>query len=341
MNQCHDWVNPNLRHTCVFFLLSALGAVTRAGPVGAGKSTFVEALGHYILNLSTTHEPPHKQPSFPHADTDIKNATRSNHLWIPHQLAVVCIDPSSYRTGGSILGDKTRMTRLAVHPRAFVRPSPTQGVLGGLAPRTDDVVRLLAQQYPLTIVETVGLGQSELEVKETVDVLILVVPPGGGDQLQGVKKGIVEVADMIVVTKADGDLLAAAKHTASDYRTAMNFLHGVTAHLRDVACETTSKSSPTEVLLASAQNEEGLDVIWQSICKLRQTRMDSGQLETRRREQRRYWMWKTLQTAVLEETEKDPLIRQAADRLLHQLDAGDIPPRVAAAELLQYFIRKS
>ena len=308
--------------------------------MGAGKSTFVEALGHYILNLSTTTESTLDQNTKVN-ETLANNNNNNNISWTPHRLAVVCIDPSSYRTGGSILGDKTRMTRLAVHPRAFVRPSPAQGVLGGLAPRTDDVVRLLAQQYPLTIVETVGLGQSELEVKETVDLLLLVVPPGGGDQLQGVKKGIVEVADMIVVTKADGDLLASAKHTAADYRNAMNFLHGVTAHLRDDTCETSRNSYPTEVLLASARNEEGLDVIWQKICKLRQTRMDSGQLETRRREQRRYWMWKTLQTAVLEETEKDPLIRQAADRLLNKLDSGNIPPRVAAAELLQYFKRKS
>jgi len=317
--------------------------------VGAGKSTFVEALGHYILNLCS----PTRTAAAPSSNSNTHNSTtnenktttpptptdndRSLCCWTPHRLAVVCIDPSSQRTGGSILGDKTRMVALAAHPRAFVRPAPAQGVLGGLAPRTDDVVRLLAQQYPLTVVETVGLGQSELEVKESVDLLILAVPPGGGDQLQGVKKGIVEVADMIVVTKADGDLLPAAKHTAADYRNAMNFLHGVTASLRDDDC---GSGAATEVLLVSAKQGEGLDSVWKSVCKFRQAQMNSGQLAKRRQDQGRYWMWKTLQTAVLEETEKDPLIRKAADRLLQQLDASDIPPRAAAADLLQYFMRK-
>jgi len=298
-----------------------------AGPVGAGKSTLVEALGHYILNLSSSD----------HSSDD----------WIPGSLAVVCIDPSSRRTGGSILGDKTRMPLLSANPRAFVRPAPAQGVLGGLAPRTDDVVRLLSQQYPLTILETVGLGQSEIEVKECVDLLILAVPPGGGDQLQGVKKGIVEVADLIVVTKADGHLLATAKTTAADYRGAMTFLHGIVAHLNDDDCRTSSVTScdsnatfPTQVLLVSAVNGEGLNSIWEAIGKFRQRQMDSGRLQIRRQEQGRYWMWKTLQSAVLEQIEKDPLIRNAADRLLQQLDASDIPPRVAATELLQYFVRQ-
>ena len=320
------------------FAYVSLGNTTSAGPVGSGKSSLVEALGHYILNLSSA-----ESASMDEA-TEMRHTTASttmntNTVWTPHDLAVVCIDPSSWRTGGSILGDKTRMARLAVHPRAFVRPSPAQGVMGGLAPRTDDVVRLLAQQYPLTIVETVGLGQSELEVKESVDLLILVVPPGGGDQLQGVKKGIIEVTDMIVVTKADGDLLPAAKQTAADYRTAMNFLHGITAHLRDEDCGA-GNSSATEVLLASAKNGEGLDAIWNNICTFRKAQIDSGKLETRRKKQGRYWMWKTLQNAVLEETENDPLIQHAADCLLQKLDAGDIPPRVAAAELMQYVMTK-
>ena len=254
---------------------------------------------------------------------------------------MVCIDPSSPRTGGSILGDKTRMTALSADPRALVRPAPAQGVLGGLAPRTDDVVRLLSQQYPLTIVETVGLGQSEVEVTESVDMLVLAVPPGGGDQLQGVKKGIAEVADMIVVTKADGNLLPAAKRTQQDYRGAMNFLHGVTAHIMDVGVSgSNSRAHPTEVLLASATKGEGLDKIWNSICKFRKAQIDSGELTRRRREQGRYWMWKTLESAVLEHTEKDPILRQAADRLLQQLDSGNIPPRVAATELLQHFVRE-
>ena len=307
----------------------------RAGPVGAGKSTLVEALGQYILNLTTTeHSTDDEVVAASSPPTSVSRTMR----WIPDRLAVVCIDPSSLRTGGSILGDKTRMMSLAAHPRAYVRPAPAQGVLGGLAPRTDDVVRLLSQQYPLTILETVGLGQSEVEVKECVDLLILAVPPGGGDGLQGVKKGILEVADMIVVTKADGDLLQAAKHTAQDYRGAMNFLHGVTAQLTEDCTSKSRASAATEVLLASATNGEGLESIWNSICKLRQAQIDSGLLRKRRQEQGRYWMWKTLQSALLEHTEHDPALREAADRLLLQLDAGHIPPRVAAMELLQHFV---
>lgn len=289
-----------------------------AGSPGAGKSSFIEALGKYILELPKREHLPAHQLGAP------------SIVWNPKKLAIVCIDPSSLRTGGSILGDKTRMTALSADPRAFIRPSAAKGTLGGLAPRTDDVLRLLSQQYPLTILETVGLGQSEVEVQQSVDMLILAIPPGGGDDLQGVKKGIVEVADLIVVTKADGNLLAAAKRTAGDYRGAMQFLHSVTAHLGN---HKDANSIPTPVLLTSAVDATGLKEVWEHISDFRQTQIKSGQLQQRRLQQGRYWMWKHLQSAVHDYTESDSKLQKLANELHHQLDNESIPPRVAASIL--------
>jgi LAO/AO transport system kinase len=297
-----------------------------AGSPGAGKSSFIEALGKYILE-----RPREDQVSLREDQVSLRtHGTTTSTVWNPQKLAIVCIDPSSLRTGGSILGDKTRMTALSADPRAFIRPSAAKGTLGGLAPRTDDVLRLLSQQYPLTILETVGLGQSEVEVQQSVDMLILAIPPGGGDDLQGVKKGIVEVADLIVVTKADGNFLAAAKRTAGDYRGAMQFLHSVTAHLdsRDL-----SDSTPTPVLLTSAAEATGLKEVWEHIGKFRQAQIKSGQLQKRRQQQGRYWMWKHLQSAVHDYTETDINLQKLANELHKQLDNENIPPRVAASIL--------
>lgn len=284
-----------------------------AGSPGAGKSSFIEALGKYILELPKEEQ--------------VAGATP---VWKPQKLAIVCIDPSSLRTGGSILGDKTRMTALAADPRAFIRPSAAKGTLGGLAPRTDDVLRLLSHQYPLTFLETVGLGQSEVEVQQSVDMLVLAIPPGGGDDLQGVKKGIVEVADLIVVTKADGNLLTAAKRTAGDYRGAMQFLNSVTAHLNS---HEHSENEPTPVLLTSAAEGTGLKTVWEHISAFREKQIKSGQLRQRRQNQGRYWMWKHLQSAVHDYTETDNKLQKLANDLHHQLDEENIPPRVAASIL--------
>jgi LAO/AO transport system kinase len=284
-----------------------------AGSPGAGKSTFIEALGQYVLDL-------------PKVDAGSVEST----VWTPQNVAIVCIDPSSIRTGGSILGDKTRMTALSANPRVFIRPSAAQGALGGLAPRTDDVLRLLAHQYPLTFLETVGLGQSEVEVQQSVDMLVLAIPPGGGDDLQGVKKGIVEVADMIVVTKADGNLLATARHTAADYRGAMQFLSSVTSH-----GDEKRDRSPTQVLLTSAVDRTGLESVWNHICEFRRNQTESKRLERRRQEQGRYWMWKHLQAAVHAYTESDPSLQNLARKLNKELDEATIPPRVAANILFE------
>ena len=229
-----------------------------AGPPGAGKSSFIETFGLYVLNNKAKHDES--------SDTFANDAQSSDHNHVashtstngddnveysPSKLAVVCIDPSSSLTGGSILGDKTRMTELSRHDRAFVRPSPNRGTLGGLAAYTNDAITLCqASGYDLVLVETVGLGQSEIEICEGVDMLLLLVPPGGGDELQGVKKGIVELASMLVVNKADGNLLQAARTTAADYEAAVRFFRH-----RDDGWDI------PPVLLASAKTGEGMERI--------------------------------------------------------------------------------
>jgi LAO/AO transport system kinase len=287
-----------------------------AGAPGAGKSTFIECLGKYILKLAEDSG---------NTSSQTKETKKSNS-WIPDQLAVVCVDPSSTVTGGSILGDKTRMFELSRHPRSFVRPAPAAGALGGLASYTDDVVSLCQTAgYELVLLETVGLGQSEVEVAQSVDMLLLLIPPGGGDDLQGVKKGIIEVADMIIVTKADGNLLSTAKMTAADYKGAMQFVH---AKGRLQGWE------HPPVLLASAVTEEGVSNIWEYVCRYRRDMIDTGNLEEKRRKQSRYWMWKNLQNLVQEKARKSSSLNRFSRDLEEKLNSGRMTPRVAAARLL-------
>lgn len=294
-----------------------------AGAPGAGKSTFIEAFGNYVINLSEKE----KKESTTSKEEDDNNSSYDT-IWAPEKVAVVCVDPSG-KSGGSILGDKTRMTELSRHPRAYVRPAPAAGALGGLATFTDDVVTLCqVADYGLVIVETVGLGQSEIEIEQTVDMLLLLVPPAGGDDLQGVKKGIVEVCDMLLITKADGNLLQAAKKTAGDYKGAMQFLRtfGPTTPLKGW--------ERPKVKLVSSVTKDGLDKVWKRVCDFRRKAMESDFLEIKRREQRRYWMWKNLQVLVQLETDNDPALRAKAEKLEQELVSGRMTSRVAAAELL-------
>ncbi|CAB9501229.1 aciduria type A homolog, mitochondrial [Seminavis robusta] len=289
-----------------------------AGSPGAGKSTFVEAFGKHLLNLPKDDNP------------DADSHEQCN------KVAVVCVDPSSAVTGGSILGDKTRMMELSRHERAYVRPSPTRNVLGGLSAYTEDVVSLCqVAGYDFVMLETVGLGQSEIEVKESVDMLILMVPPGGGDDLQGIKKGIVEVCDMIVVTKADGNFLVAAKHTAADYRGALRMMGPRRAGLGS----TLEGWETPPVLLASSYDNTGMDDVWGEICRFRNLMMESGKLQEKRQKQTKYWMWKNLQNLILEQTRTDHVLRQKAETLERDLREGKTTPRVAATELLDSLVR--
>eukprot|EP00934_Nitzschia_sp_Nitz4_P007343 Nitzschia sp. Nitz4//scaffold12_size214221//150047//151240//NITZ4_001517-RA/size214221-processed-gene-0.170-mRNA-1//-1//CDS//3329535071//7333//frame0 len=272
-----------------------------AGPPGAGKSSILEAFGMYLLNQ----------------DPELK-------------LAVVCIDPASGISGGSILGDKTRMTDLSRQDRAYVRPSSNAGVLGGLAAYTDDVVTTLsAAGYPLILVETVGLGQSEVEVFESVDVLVLMLPPAGGDELQGVKKGIVELANILAVSKADGNLLPAAKSTAADYRGAVRVLQ------QSSASGAGNDVWKPPVLLTSSVTMDGLDKLWEKIQAYKEFLVTSGKWEERRKTQSKYWMWKQFTRMMQDQMQADPKLAGKADMLEQELLKGHLTPRVAAQELLE------
>jgi len=301
-----------------------------AGPPGVGKSTFVEALGLYILGLKK----------------EGANETTSNSEFIPEKLAVLCIDPSSHVTGGSILGDKTRMMNLSYHPRAYVRPSPSSGTLGGLGAYTFDAASLCELAgYQLTIVETVGVGQSEVELAECCDLFLLLLAPGGGDELQGSKKGIVEVADVLVVNKADGDLKAVARKTAGEYKKAMGLLRKPVgwwggSQAKGSECETkgghsTSRGQPAAppVLLVSAKTGFGIPELFNTIVSYKNYAQTSGYLEEKRRKQNRYWMWKYLRERLLETTQQDGRVRKKAAKIERDLDNGLIAPRNAAAEL--------
>lgn len=272
-----------------------------AGPPGAGKSTLIEALGKHVLRRDA-----------------------SAHV------AVVAVDPSSSRSGGSILGDKTRMEELARADRAFVRPSPTRGALGGIARDTSDVVLLCeAGGYSTVLVETVGLGQSEIAVEGVIDFLVLVVPPAGGDELQGSKKGIVEVADLIVVNKADGELAASARHAAGEYARA---LHLVRAKHGEVWAP--------RVLRVSAATGDGVPQLWDTACEFQASLGRAGTLLSRRRAQAGAWMWADFQASLLLTARQDEGVQAAAGGLLPLLADGSVAPRRAAQLLLDAFNRR-
>jgi len=276
-----------------------------AGAPGSGKSSLIESLGTHILD-------------------NCYQGDDGKCSFTPEKIAVVCIDPSSSITGGSILGDKTRMMELSRHPRAFVRPSPSKGVLGGLSSYTNDVVSLCeAAGYELVLVETVGLGQSEVDVSQAVDMLVLIVSPGGGDGLQGAKKGILEVADMLVVNKADGPLLSAARVTAADYKGATHFFKS-----RMEGWET------PPVLLASAETKDGLEAVWKEICRYRKIAIHNNVLRQKRSEQAHFWMWKYVQELITNKMKSDEKMRTTAEELETALVQGSIAPRAAATKLL-------
>ena len=241
-------------------LLPRTGGARRVGLTGvpgAGKSTVIEALGLWLIERG-------------------------------HKVAVLVIDPSSSRTGGSILGDKTRMQQLSMNENAYIRPSPSGGVLGGVARKTREAMLLCeAAGFDVVIVESVGVGQSEAELAELVDSLCLLLVPGAGDELQGIKRGIMELADLIVVNKADGDRIPLAKRARGDYRHALRMLPPSTPGWE------------TPVQIASATEGTGLPEVWETIEKHRELLEETGLLEERRLRQQQRWLSSMIEEAVL------------------------------------------
>jgi LAO/AO transport system kinase len=279
-------------------LLPATGTATRvgiSGAPGAGKSTFIETLGVHLVDAG-------------------------------HRVAVLAVDPSSARSGGSILGDKTRMEQLSRRAEAFIRPSPAGGTLGGVARRTREALLVCeAGGFDVVLVETVGVGQSEVAVAGMVDLFLLLLAPGAGDELQGVKRGIVELADLLVVNKADGALADAARNTAADYAHAL--------HLVRVSDD----QAMERVRTCSALLGEGIDELWALIEELVAAARTSGELDAKRREQARTWMWSEVTDTLLDELRDDPAVKARIESLEADVTKGRVSPAAAAREVLAAF----
>ncbi|TQM94946.1 methylmalonyl Co-A mutase-associated GTPase MeaB [Roseinatronobacter monicus] len=264
-----------------------------SGTPGVGKSTFIESFGLML------------------AEQDLR-------------VAVLAVDPSSARTGGSILGDKTRMEYLTRHPKAFIRPSPSQTHLGGVARRTREAVALCeAAGFDVVLIETVGVGQSETVVAELSDVFLLLLAPAGGDELQGVKRGIMEVADIIIVNKADGDLKATATRTCADYAGALRLLRR----------RPQDPDGFPKAMTVSALEQSGLDKAWSEIRDLIEWRRETGHWQTRRVAQARHWFHEEIRQTLLARLEA-PSARALATSLLQDVEAGQTTPTKAAAALV-------
>ena len=235
---------------------------------------------------------------------------------------MLAVDPSSSRTGGSILGDKTRMARLAIDPNAFIRPSPASGTLGGVAAKTRETMLLCeAAGYDVLIVETVGVGQSETTVADMTDFFLVLMVAGAGDELQGIKKGIVEIADMIAVNKADGDNIARAKLAAADYRGA---LHILVPH---------SANWSPPVMTYSALKEDGISELWSQVVAHKEKMTGSGELAARRRDQQVKWMWTMLEERLTARLRSDSAVRAKLRQAEAAVAAGKLAPTLAMEEI--------
>lgn len=276
-------------------ILPASGGALRlgiSGVPGVGKSTFIEAFGLHLVERG-------------------------------HRVAVLAVDPSSPRTGGSILGDKTRMEALSRNPNAFIRPSPSGGTLGGVARRTREAMLCVeAAGFDVVLVETVGVGQSETAVAGLTDMFVLLLTPGGGDDLQGIKKGIVELADLIVVNKADGDLAPAAERARRDYAAALHLLRPPAGEWR-----------PT-VLKCSSLDGAGIAEIWSAVTEFRETAEKSGAFAQRRAEQAAQWMWDEITETLMTELKSDPQISTRIGDAEARVRAGETSPSAAARAIL-------
>jgi LAO/AO transport system kinase len=262
------------------------------GVPGVGKSTTIEALGMHLIERG-------------------------------HRVAVVAVDPSSTRTGGSILGDKTRMARLAVHPDAYIRPSPTSGTLGGVARATRETIVLLeAAGYDVILVETVGVGQSEVTVSNMVDSFVFLTLARTGDQLQGIKKGVLELADVVVVNKADGPHEVEAKAAARELAGAIRLIYPRETLWRP------------PVLTMSALTGDGLAKLWETVLEHRRVLTEAGEFERRRRTQQVEWTWSMVRDTVLDRVLSHPEVKAIRADVERQVRDGELTPALAAQAIL-------
>ncbi len=279
-------------------ILPRTGGALRVGITGvpgAGKSTLIEALGMRLVEEG-------------------------------HRLAVTAVDPSSSVTGGAILGDKTRMERLSTHPSAFIRPSPSGGTLGGVARKTRETILLFeAAGYDIVLVETVGVGQSEVTVRSMVDFFLLVLAPGAGDELQGIKKGVVELADAVLINKADGASRSLALLSRADYERALHYL------------SPTTEGWNTPALVASALTGEGLPELWQTIQRFHEHTQKQGLFQRRRRDQERAWMRSLVDDQLRERFYADAAVQTLLPELEAAVSDGVLPAATAALRLLKAF----
>jgi LAO/AO transport system kinase len=281
-------------------LLPDTGAAVRvgiSGVPGAGKSTFIEAFGLYLIGLGK-------------------------------RVAVLAVDPSSARSGGSILGDKTRMANLSAAPEAFIRPSPAAGSLGGVARRTREAMLVCeAAGYDVVLVETVGVGQSEITVAEMVDSFLFLTIARTGDQLQGIKRGILEIADVIAVNKADGPAAADARKAARELAGAIRMLRGHTEGGWDVP-----------VLTCAGLTGEGLDAVWAKLVEHQDRMKASGEFDELRRAQQVRWTWQLVRDSVEHQLRSHPGVRAAVPDLEKAVLSGELTPALAAQQILQTFL---
>ncbi len=267
-----------------------------SGVPGAGKSTFIDALGTMLTSRS-------------------------------HQVAVLAVDPTSSVTGGSILGDKTRMPALSVDPKAFIRPSPTSGTLGGVTRKTRETILVCeAAGFDVVLVETVGVGQSETIVADMVDFFLVLMIAGAGDELQGIKRGIMEVADMLAINKADGDNLARATRAQASYQSALRLMR---------------PHSEPPVVTCSALEKTGLEELWALAVDRRKRLEADGAFQQRRQEQQVRWMWDMVDDGLRRALRGDKELRALLDQLEKGVAAGTAAPSAAATQILRQFAERA